>query len=229
MIAINRSSRASILIAAGIGILLVSGCSSFGSGQKKSSDFSCSGLPEGSVCKTPLEIYESTNGDDAVEASVVSAPDSESGSKKKSKGKSKDVPVVVQRNLVVSPPSPKPILEEAQVMRVWVAPFIDANQDLQWPGHIFTEVTPRRWSFGERDVENIRSVVPLQLSAGSEASENQSLPGVPRPSYVPGRPPTPSTVNPTESIPPGPTYMRDQGPDLRARPYAPGGEYLDYN
>ncbi len=227
MIPIHRSSRASILIAAGIGILLISGCSSFGSGAKKSSDFSCKGMPEGSVCKTPLEIYESTNGDGIVGASAASTPDTDSGTK--GKGKGKDVPVVVQRNLVVSPPSPKPILEEAQVMRVWVAPFIDANQDLQWPGHIFTEVTPRRWSFGERDVENIRSVVPLQLSAGSEARENQSLPGVPRPSYVPGRPPTPSTANPTESIPPGPTYMRDQGPDLRARPYAPGGEYLDYN
>lgn len=227
MSTIHRLSRASILIAAGIGILLATGCASFGSDAKKSSDFSCKGMPEGSVCKTPLEVYESTNGDGAADAPVTSSPSTESG--KKDKGKGKDVPVVVQRNLVVSPPSPKPILEEAQVMRVWVAPFIDANQDLQWPGHIFTEVTPRRWSFGERDVENIRSVVPLQLSAGSEASENQSLPGAQRPPYTPGRAPAPSTENPTESIAPGPSYMRDQGPDLRARPYAPGGEYMDYN
>jgi conjugal transfer pilus assembly protein TraV len=226
----HRSSVVRVLICAGLIATLVSGCASFSSGKKKSSDFSCKGMPEGSVCMDPIEVYESTNGDvsDVNADSMLStqpASESTKGGKKKTNGTV--VPVVVQRNLVVAPTSPKPILEEAQVMRVWVAPFIDANQDLQWPGHIFTEVTPRRWSFGERDVENIRSVVPLQLASGKEESQNQSLPGTRKPSYVPGRAPT--TPNPTESIPPGPSYMRDQGPDLNARPYAPGSELMDYN
>ena len=36
----------------------------------------------------------------------------------------------------------------AQVMRIWVAPWIDEAGDLHRPGHIYTEIVSRRWAVG---------------------------------------------------------------------------------
>lgn len=217
---LHRSSWGLIVVPLVV-ITLLSGCASFSGDEKKSSDFSCKGMPDGATCMDPIEIYERSNDDSGTIGSAAGSgtPTSGSGGKPGT-----DVPVVVQRNLIVQPANPKPILEEAQVMRVWVAPFIDANQDLQWPGHIFTEVTPRRWTFGERDVARIRTAVPLQVAEGPPEGANMPLPGATQAEYVPGLPP-----NPTESIPPGPTHMRENAPELERKPYGGGGQFLDYN
>lgn len=215
----QKSSTFGILLGSLVVVTLSSGCASFND-KNKSSDFSCKGLPDGATCMGPIDVYKRTNNADSIEGTgeAMASASANAGGQPGTV-----VPVVVQRNLVVQPKNPKPILEEAQVMRVWVAPFIDSNQDLQWPGHIFTEVTPRRWSFGERDVERIRSAVPLQVSSRPPDEENSPLPGSAPPDYVPGMPP-----NPTESIPPGPSYMRQNEPELERRPYG-GSDYLDYN
>lgn len=36
----------------------------------------------------------------------------------------------------------------AQVMRIWVSPWIDEAGDLHRPGHIYTEIVTRRWAVG---------------------------------------------------------------------------------
>jgi conjugal transfer pilus assembly protein TraV len=59
-----------------------------------------------------------------------------------------------------------PVLEPAQVMRVWIAPWTDDRADLHWPGYVFTEVTPRRWSVGEVEVGKVPTLVPLQVLSG---------------------------------------------------------------
>jgi conjugal transfer pilus assembly protein TraV len=41
---------------------------------------------------------------------------------------------------------PMPILEPAQVMRVWVNRWVDASGNLNYPSLVFSEVTPRRWA-----------------------------------------------------------------------------------
>jgi conjugal transfer pilus assembly protein TraV len=41
---------------------------------------------------------------------------------------------------------PMPVLEPAQVMRVWVNRWVDASGNLNYPSLVFTEVTPRRWA-----------------------------------------------------------------------------------
>ena len=45
------------------------------------------------------------------------------------------------------PDSPVPIRTPAQVMRIWIAPFVDTTGDLIAPGFVYTEVEERRWIY----------------------------------------------------------------------------------
>ena len=58
---------------------------------------------------------------------------------------------------------PMPVLEPARVVRIWVAPWTDNKGDLHMPGYLFSEITPRRWSFGEAEVGNTRVLTPMQV------------------------------------------------------------------
>lgn len=56
--------------------------------------------------------------------------------------------------MVASDPPARPMREPSQVMRIWVAPWIDQSDTLNWSGYIYTEVTTRRWAFGEQEVRH---------------------------------------------------------------------------
>lgn len=219
-----------------LGCSLLVGCGSFGGTGE--SEFACPGYPAGVSCKSPIDVYEATNGPgDTLSGGggALSAAGTSAAAAGKA-GAALTTPLVVQRNLIVAPPNPKPILEEAQVMRIWIAPFVDNNQDLQWPGFTYTEVTPRRWAFGEVEVEQIRQTAPLQVAATPAAPAGagprppkEYTVGRPRAGSAPGAPPAPPAPGapPTAGARPGvaadsglgPAYMRHQAPKLDERAY----------
>jgi conjugal transfer pilus assembly protein TraV len=43
---------------------------------------------------------------------------------------------------------PYPLLKQPQVMRVWVAPFVDKQDQLHFPGYIYTVLKDKTWTFG---------------------------------------------------------------------------------
>lgn len=45
------------------------------------------------------------------------------------------------------PHKPVPIRTPAVVMRIWIAPWVDDNDDLIAPGYVYTEIEPRRWIY----------------------------------------------------------------------------------
>lgn len=47
------------------------------------------------------------------------------------------------------PDQPVPIRTPAQIMRIWIAPYVDTMGDLIAPGFVYTEVEPRRWIYPE--------------------------------------------------------------------------------
>ena len=196
---------------------LLAGCSGFGGTGE--SEFACPGHPKGVSCKSPIEVYEATNGPgDGLSAGggggVAGRPAAGAGAG------TLTTPLVVQRNLIVAPPNPKPILEEAQVMRIWMAPFVDSNQDLQWPGYTYTEITPRRWAFGEVEVEQIRQTAPLQVAATPQLPAAALAAPRSQREYTVGRPrPDAAPAAPEEPQPLGPAYMRQQAPNLDERAY----------
>lgn len=63
------------------------------------------------------------------------------------------------------PSEPVPVRTPAQIMRIWVAPYVDTNGDLVAPGFVYTEIEPRRWIYpGDETWGNHRMFAPLQAS-----------------------------------------------------------------
>lgn len=63
------------------------------------------------------------------------------------------------------PSEPVPVRTPAQIMRIWVAPFVDTNGDLVAPGFVYTEIEPRRWIYPSDETwVNHRMFAPLQAS-----------------------------------------------------------------
>ena len=135
-------------------VLLLTGCANplntAGTGE-----YSCPGMP-GVMCKTPGQVYKMTEGDTL----DISALDPK-------------VDTIKRNDLTASisdSNTPMPIREPAKVMRVWIAPFTDKNDDLHWPSYVYTEIQMRKWSFGNPDFKAMNPVVPYKnLSASSAA------------------------------------------------------------
>lgn len=122
---------------------MLSGCAStWNVGDSK---YGCPGLPAGVVCKTPLEVYKLTNSRNA-----LVTMDANGNKAVLDGGQGKPTPAVQMLNVHLPTPisQPMPVMEAAQVMRIWVAPWIDQAGDLHYPSYIYTEVTRRRWSLG---------------------------------------------------------------------------------
>jgi conjugal transfer pilus assembly protein TraV len=113
-----------------------------------SSEFSCGTVP-GVSCKTPFQVYEMAINDDggnpdAPRPAYSVAP---TASQQESAGGS----------------GPLPIREPAMIMRIWVAPWTDKNDDLYWPSYLFTEIQPRRWSVGKPEFVGVNPIIPHRL------------------------------------------------------------------
>lgn len=68
------------------------------------------------------------------------------------------------------PSEPVPIRTPAQIMRIWVAPYVDTNGDLVAPGFVYTEIEPRRWIYpGDEQGGNSKMFAPLQATSSYPA------------------------------------------------------------
>jgi len=58
----------------------------------------------------------------------------------------------------------KPVRTPAHIMRIYIAPWVSTDGALTMAQYVFTEITPRTWTIGERapDVDG-RSFYPLQV------------------------------------------------------------------
>ena len=158
------------LVAALLPIAILSGCSSW-LNTAGEDEFSCPGMPQGIICKSPMAVYKSTEQSPALTDSDMpigqKAPNVKYGD---DMGKTAGS----EHNLKVSNGMPGPAVAElarpvrvpAQVMRIWIAPWIDSKDDLHFPSYLFTEIQPRTWSFGKSEYSGQGMVVPhLELTA----------------------------------------------------------------
>lgn len=136
---------------------LLSGCASTFN-TAGTSEFSCDGQKD---CPTPFEVYSGTNN---APSSVRNGRTPENW-RPSGKGKSVAAPQhelrldltqlsPSSRLQVQADPAAQPVREPSQVMRIWVAPWIDQGDNLNWTGYIYTEVTPKRWTFGEQEIRH---------------------------------------------------------------------------
>lgn len=153
-----------LMACAGFAVLL-SGCAT--------GNFGCPGMPDGVVCKRPSQVYAMTNESDRLGGGGGgSATSGETCGKscqerKKSQRQAGEASALLRNKLLEPLAQPLPIREAPQVMRVWVAPYTDQNDDLHWPSFVYTEITKRRWSIGEEAAPEAVILTPMQVDSGA--------------------------------------------------------------
>ncbi len=130
-------------------LTLLSGCSTLNTAS--TSEFSC----QDKNCPTPFEVYNETNhAPAAIKNGRTPATWGKDGKAQE------DMRLDLTRLhpsatlAVAEEPAAQPIREPSQVMRIWIAPWIDQGDNLNWSGYVYTEVTPKRWSFGEQEIRH---------------------------------------------------------------------------
>lgn len=143
--------------------LLASGCSTTGMG---SNTFEC-GEGKDVNCASVMEAYRNAEG---------------VGPRQAPKRATDMIATIPAQGAAIDDKAwPKPVLEPAQVLRIWVAPWRDAADTLHWPSYLFTEVRPRKWSFGQPDFRAAKQLVPLQIMK-RQSGEAEPVDGSPNPS-----------------------------------------------
>lgn len=191
---------ATIALTAAISTAL-SGCAYFNVGEE---EFNCSGMPGSAYCHSTRDVYTSTN-DGSVPSRVGKdgayneecddcarsegenfnkggeEGSSETGSYSRASNTLNGQGDEVTNNYVSPrlPGQPVPIRTPAVVMRIWVAPWIDSNDDLNAPGYVYTEIEPRRWIYPDdysKQVVN-RSFEPLRQTNKPNYVQKTSIDG----------------------------------------------------
>ncbi len=139
--------------------LALAGCAS-SMNTASNQDFACGGQDS---CPTPFEVYNQTNHTPTSVNNGRTPTNWKAGARAKGEGKPTanagtelrmDLAVIApssKLDLAIDPP-PQPLREPSQVMRIWLAPWTDQNDTLNWSGYVYTEITTRRWAFGEQEV-----------------------------------------------------------------------------
>lgn len=69
----------------------------------------------------------------------------------------------------------KPIRLPPRVIRIWIAPWEDADGDLHQPSFIYSEISPKRgrWLFGESELVTTQPIFrPLEKKSGEKSPEH---------------------------------------------------------
>lgn len=130
-------------------VISINGCSIFSVGK---SDYSCPGGVDGVRCMSARDVYKSTNASDYV---PTNNPDGKSSKQK--------TVITVKEHPVPLPTinQPMPIRTQAEIMRIWVAPWEDGQGDLHADGFVYSEVNQRRWNLGDRFSSPNQLIKPL--------------------------------------------------------------------
>lgn len=153
-----------------LAVLTLSACASVFNTADNSS-FACQ---ENDDCPTPLEVYSETHSSPK-EVRFGRTPESWKSGQRNKEGSKKDLNLIAQENQAFdltkglvglttnTEGAPiKPMREKNMVLRIWIAPWVDKEDNLNMPGHLFTDVSPKKWSFGEQEIRHFG--FPSQVS-----------------------------------------------------------------
>jgi len=122
-----------------------------------SAKYGCKGMPDDPTCTSAVEAYKATDKAKSTVHSSDTAP-----------AASETAATAMPETLVEPAPVPRiddptPIRTPSKVMRIWVAPWEDADGDLNVSGYVFTELEQRRWMIGKSAPAQSPSISPLQV------------------------------------------------------------------
>jgi len=149
-------------------LMFVSACSN-GRGR-----YSC-GVPDGPTCLSALQVYDTTDSE------VSAAPDRQQTPRRDSPAESKDMmdsdhmrvtaDVNGQLQLAIEATAPTieaiPEREPARIMRIWIAPWQDANGDLIDASRRYAEIVPAKWRAPAPKPRADHGIKLIRLDAGA--------------------------------------------------------------
>ncbi|WP_165786334.1 TraV family lipoprotein [Methylomonas sp. Kb3] len=133
----------------GINVLLITiatGCAT--------TDYGCKGMPDEPSCLSTTQAYQVTN------TAITEAPAENNPSSETTSTPALALPL---QQPVPKIEDPTPIRTPSQVMRIWIAPWEDADGDLMVSNYVYTELEPRRWMIGKAVPTVGSSLIPLQV------------------------------------------------------------------
>lgn len=142
-------NRATALVLATSVIGTLSGCSTV-LNTADNAEYGCPGMPMGVTCKTPAAVYKSTNGE--VAATPFDQPIGVTAETKNEAPLAQGGAQPAQRAASTVKPGPRPVREPARVARIWIAPWVDKEDNLHLAQTLYTEVKPRTWTVGKPEV-----------------------------------------------------------------------------
>lgn len=142
----SRVYRFTLSILSLIGLGLVSGCAT--------TEYGCKGMPDEPQCLSTTQAYQETN---RALADVTVNPDHPAET-----APAGDLSPAVQQP-VPKIDDPTPIRTPSQVMRIWIAPWEDAEGDLMVSNYVYTELELRRWMIGKSAPSLSPLLIPLQV------------------------------------------------------------------
>ncbi|WAR43310.1 TraV family lipoprotein [Methylomonas rapida] len=116
--------------------------------------YGCQGMPDEPSCLSTTQAYQVTN------TAIAEAPPENS---QNSESTSSPAIVPPLQQPVPKIEDPTPIRTPSQVMRIWIAPWEDADGDLMVSNYVYTELEPRRWMIGKAVPTSSTSLIPLQV------------------------------------------------------------------
>lgn len=154
-------SRIPLIGAAAAVVFSLTGCAS-ALNTASESKFACDN--NNTSCPTPLEVYRATHNTPKAIRDGRTPEEWKTGAKDGGQLRSMESSEELARDLTTLAPSShlltaaeppaRPVREASQVMRIWVAPWVDSTDNLNWATYVYTEVTPKRWSYGEQEVRH---------------------------------------------------------------------------
>lgn len=154
-------------------ILVLSGCAST-LNTASNSTFGC-GLPKGQTCKTPTAVYNSTHGTGQQTQYDTPVGNNSTNTTSAAAKDGKDASTQGGAHLVLgghihsTVNGPRPVREPAQIVRIWIAPWVDASDTLHLAQYQFAEVQPRTWTVGLEEKRGGGYVIPHLALSGIKA------------------------------------------------------------
>lgn len=135
-----------------IAVLTLTGCSSLSGLQDAQSDFACS-VDMTPRCASLSTVHESLDKEESLGNAIVIREESHSNAPSQSVA-----PLTVETPLM----SPKRAPEE--ILRIWIAPYIDKEGDLHAEHVIFTTVRTARWAPESLEIKSLEESVNRMIS-----------------------------------------------------------------
>ena len=136
---------------------LVTGCASNMSGLGGSTDLACP-MPDGSTCKSMSEAYKDTYR----KSSSASAPPSYADTQS-----AVEATASKPQRPTLSAEIGSPLLTGPRLMRIFIGPWTDANDNLMEGRRVFVKIEDSRWRLDHVKASLYRAYAPITSSAPS--------------------------------------------------------------